>query len=209
MKKIKTLLILSLCLFSLTNIYAGNFEGIITQSVTDATKGNFTLKWYIQGVNVALEIQTNENSLYFIPKSNQLLMYSKEPNLEGKKTYTFVPVEYLADEIQEIKPFLKANTENISGYNCQLISLSGNSVGSFYFTKEIDFVTNQLAKFFSTSYEIKALANLGINGFPLKSEIYSNGILVSKIETKSIEKVSVPKTIFEIPAGYSDLPIVK
>jgi len=185
---------------------------LLTQKYSTSTEGqNIITTWYLTETKCKLKMQFSDNDVnttnYFIPdlKSNKLLVYSDGATPEGvQPIYYSLPVQNIKSDIEVLTVDRTGETKQISGFACEKVIAKGkNSITEMWVTKDFKSDYSRFASFFKSSYELKALSQGGLKGFPLVSTTKdSNGTVVSSYDLVSVSTTEISENEFKIPAEY-------
>jgi len=209
--KVATLFIAGFALFAFTNIMGdSNFEGVITFGITfdsDASpqvaqmmQGS-TIKTYIKGNKIRTESNFGMfKSVTISDKSNPdgtvMLM-----ELMGNK-YQLKIDDKAKKDAETDKPEIKYldGTKTIAGYACKEAQaiVTDKRSGQKY-TSDI-YYTDQLP-YNNDGPHAKSAPYAGLKGCPLSYSMKQNGTSFSMV-CQSIQKQSVPDSLFKAPSGY-------
>jgi len=204
MKKIINTII-AILLFA--NVFASDFEGIISQEVFDVKNGTYMMQWHIKGKQLALEIIKDEVSYYFIPQNGKLLMYASEASVfDGQYYYSVVSTSNISANLKDIEASVAEMSKEVAGYKTNSVVVKGDYRGTVYFNSEL-FTDLDLSTYFKDNYELNALGLSGVIGIPLYSKISDGNAVVSQVKTLKISEVDVPDSIFSAPSNYINLPV--
>lgn len=185
---------------------------VVTQKYSTTVEGqNVTVTWYVTETQCKLKMLFSDKDVnttnYFIPDvmSSKLLTYSDGAVPAGaSKIYYSFPVA-------EIKGTLEASTiehtgeiKQIGGMNCEkILAKTGNNFTEMWVTKDFKTDYYRFASFFKNSYELKALSEGRIKGFPLSSVTKDNsGKVINAFQLLSVSSTEISDTEFNVPAEY-------
>lgn len=184
-----------------------DFEGVITYTINMEGGDNdqvaqmmkaYTIKTYIKGDMCRTESNMGMVSTIAIGNSKK----PKEPvlliNMMGEK-YQLKIDEKEMKKSETNKPEIKylTGTKKIAGYDCKeaQISVKDDKTGStmtsdVYYTDQLPYNNDGYQNHFN-----------GLKGFPLSYSMSQSGMNFT-FAAQSIEKQSVPDSLFNVPAGY-------
>ena len=157
---------------------------VVTQTYSTSVEGqHISVTWYVTDAQCKLKMQFSDKDVnttsYFIPEANsrQLLTYSDGATPAGlSKIYYRIPATDIKGTVDGSLAERTGETKNIGGMNCEkVIAKSANSVTEMWVTKDFKGDYYHFASFFKNSYELKALSESSIKGFPLSSITKDNG----------------------------------
>lgn len=198
---------------SFFNSNAQPFEGIIkSEYYISETNTTIQLTWFITPKQIALEMQPETDSgsspsviRRFIMREDEDIMYVLSIMPDEKKYFTPMEEKSIhAGEGFNYKSFETVKTDEfsvINNYKCRKLFSKTNSIKSTCWVAE-DLQTNVIdySKFMKSDYDILAMQNWDINGFPLKSVTTTlDGELISTMIVKEIIPQKINKKEFEIP----------
>lgn len=197
--------------------YAQPFEGIIKAEYFVAENNSVVfLEWFISPAQVALEMRAGINK-DSIKQSTRFIMQEAEDEMkilsimpDGKKYFNTMEEKSIhAGEGFNYKSFETVRTDEYSvilDYNCRKLFSKTNSIKSTCWVAD-SLETNIIdySKFMKSDYDILAMRNWDMKGFPLKSVTTTlNGDLVSTMIVTEIIPKKLNKSEFEIPAGTQE-----
>lgn len=211
------LIITPLIFFSLSFCSpAQPFEGIIRAEYFVAESNSITyLEWFITPQKIALEMRSGPKDS--VKQATRFIMQEDEDEMkivstmpDGKKYYNVMEENSIhAGEGFNYKSFETVRTDEFSvilDHNCRKLFSKTNSIKSTCWVAE-DLVTSVIdySRFLKSDYDILAMRNWDINGFPLKSVTTTlEGELVSTMQVKEIIPQKLSKSEFEIPPGTQE-----
>lgn len=207
MKRIQIMLICFLA-FSATS-YATNFEGIIKQQFTLTNGQSLLMQWYFTPQNFALEMISGEDVFHFTPTAKGILMYSNIASEDGTKHYSLIASDKISSSLtQDLNIAIQNGKKSIikEDINTQEIYLSGDANGSITTAENIFDNTDLILSVLKDHYALIVQKQKGIKGFPLNAKLAIKEVGNLSIETISIERKAIDKSVFAIPAGYKELP---
>ncbi len=209
--KVVSLLVAGVALFAFTNTMGdSNFEGVITFGITMDSDANpqvaqmmqgSTIKTYVKGNKIRTETNFGMfKSVAISDKSNPdgtvVLM-----ELMGNK-YQLKIDDKAKKDADAAKPEIKYldGTKTIAGYVCKEAQaiVTDKKTGQKY-TSDI-YYTDQLP-YNNDGPQAKSAPYQGLKGCPLSYSMKQNGTSFSMV-CQSIQKQSVPDSLFKAPAGY-------
>ncbi len=183
------------------------FEGVITYGINiDGSENpqmaqmmqNYTIKTYMKGGKSRTE--TNMGMMNSITITD--IQKPKEPivliDMMGSKYQLKIDQNDLK-QAESNKPVIKylSGTKSIAGYDCKEAQImmtdakSGNKTTSdVYYTDQLPYNNDAYENHFQ-----------GLKGFPLSYSMSQNGMNFS-FTAKTVQKQSVPDSLFNVPAGY-------
>ncbi len=197
---------------SIINCFAQPFEGIIKSEFFVAENNSITfLTWYITSTKVALEMKPETDSST-TPQITRFIMHEGDDEMkiltlmpDGKKYFTLMEEKSIhAGEGFNYKSFETVKTDEFSvllEQKCRKLFSKTNSIKSTCWVAE-DLVTHIIdySKFMKSDYDILAMHNWDMTGFPMKSVTTTlSGDLVSTMIVKEIIPQKISKSEFEIP----------
>ena len=185
---------------------------VVVQTYSTSVEGQqVSVTWYVTEAQCKLKMQFSDKDVnttsYFIPaaKSSQLLTYSDGATPAGlSKVYYRIPVTDIKGAVDGSLAERTGETKSIGGMNCEkVIAKSANSITEMWVTKDFKGDYYRFASFFKNSYELKALSESSIKGFPLSSITKDNsGKVISSYELVSVSSTEIADTEFKVPAEY-------
>jgi Domain of unknown function (DUF4412) len=131
-----------------------------------------------------------------------------------KKTYSIVDAAKSAQRATSKEAFTvkKLGADTVAGLPCQNVLLSSSNGAEIEvcvakdFPASSDWLSSLTSRQSQGSGWLAALKTQGIEGFPVRWVIRKKGSTqpLTTMEITSIEKKSVPASLFEIPAGYTE-----
>lgn len=190
------------------------FEGIIKADYFVAESNSVIfLTWYISSGRIALDMGQG-NHRDSIVQSNRFIMEEGEDILkivsvmpDGKKFYTLMEENSIhAGEGFNYKSFETVRTDEFAvlmDYNCRKLFSKTNKIKSTCWVAEkLETHVIDYSRFLKSDYDILAMRNWDITGFPIKSVTTTlDGELVSTMIVTEIIPKKLAKTEFEIPPG--------
>jgi hypothetical protein len=189
------------------------FEGIIKAEYFVAETNSVTyLEWFITPHRIALEMRAGPKdsvvqSTRFIMQEDEDVMKILSTMPDGKKYFNLMEDNSIhAGEGFNYKSFETVRTDEFSvllDRNCRKLFSKTNSIKSTCWVAE-DLVTNVIdySRFLKSDYDILAMRNWDMTGFPLKSVTTTlDGELISTMIVKEIIPQKLSKSEFEIPPG--------
>lgn len=171
--------------------------------------------WYVsdEGCKMKLKFasdKVNTTTTFIADVANaELLAYSEGALPEGaKKSYFAVPVskietpkEFTASRVTVTKT---GEVKEVAGFKCEKIVMKTNQTETeMWVTKEVKVEFYRYIAFFRSSYELLALNEEKIKGFPISSVTRDlNGAVVSSFETISAKASDISATEFKVPADF-------
>lgn len=208
------LFITPLVFFSLSfYLYSQPFEGIIKAEYFIAESNSVIfLEWYIRPTGIALEMRPGPKDS--VKQSTRFIMQEDEDEMkvlstmpDGKKYYNIMEEKSIhAGEGFNYKSFETVRTDEFSvllNYNCRKLFSKTNSIKSTCWVAEnLETHVIDYSKFLKSDYDILAMRNWDMTGFPIKSVTTTlDGELVSTMQVKEIIPQKLSKSEFEIPPG--------
>lgn len=198
--------------------HAGDFEGILHMKTTHSNMDSATtIDWYIQGGKARMEMLRGDGKQHFMIVDSQtrtMLM-----PLSDKKMYMEVSLDQIGEKSQEhmreaIEKYTverTGKTDKIAGYPCEFWRIKDKDTNKLEheicvakgFGKSATFWMDpkQMQKSSQPAW-VKQLVNEG--GFGLRSIRYGDdGKETSRTEAIGIEKKSLDKSLFAMPADYT------
>jgi len=198
-------------------LFEKRFEGILHMKMS-APEGSQGGKLYISKNGTRFEMNLADpetgkvmmNIITFTPSAEPNLLYTLNDNA---KTYNVMDMEKLQEELGDVSEDLeqddftvkKLGTETLHGYKCSHVLITdGQGETEMWLTKDLlsaaDFARLQTGKNKSAAAFDLRLKKAGLDGFPLKTlDRKSN----TSMEFVKIERKSLDKSLFEVPAGYT------
>lgn len=208
MHKFKSSLLLAVILFSYTAL-AQSFEGKVTLAIEDEKSGETqSLDYFTDGTQGAFVVNQEGMDISLIMKKDTMFMV-----LHPMKMFVAIPfngegVKKEGIEEAEGSVVNTGETKVINGMNCTkyLIKTPDKDEAIAWFTKE-------LGGFFLFNFDNNGEGPAGMfgnlkelsNQFPVLITEMKDGQEVVMLEVKSVEKMTVDKNLFEIPAGYKSM----
>ncbi len=208
MLKFKSSLLIALVLFSFS-AFAQPFQGKVTLSMQDDKSGEAkSLEYYTDGTQGAFVVQEEGMDLSLIMKENTMYMV-----LHPMKMYVAIPFDgpgVKNDSLAKVESSIvnTGETKTINGMLCTkyFLNTGDKEKTTAWFTKE-------LGGFFLFKFDNNGEGPMGALGdlkelsdqFPVLVTENRDGKEVVMLEVKNVEKMSVDKTIFEIPAGFKPM----
>lgn len=209
MKKLSTFITSIL----LANILLANaWEGKIETKYYDSqTNIESKLVWHITNEKIALDIESEvENGKYFVrfiaDKSNQeeMLMLATSPDgMKFKQTIKTADVKSaLVNSTYKVEQTDK--NHEILGVSVQLfIATDRMTKNAINLSKDINVNWSEFKAFFKNDPTILALAENGINGFPINATITNaGGNLISSSEVVKIS--TLDRSVFQVSSEYKE-----
>lgn len=207
MKKIQIILICVLAFF--TTSYATNFEGTIKQHLRLNDGKSLLLQWHFTPQHFALEIISGKDVFHFTPTAKGILMYSNIASEDGTKHYSLIASDKISSSLTQAINVAVQNGEKTTikeDINTQKIYLSGDANGSITTAENIFDNIDLILSVLKDHYALIIQKQNGIKGFPLNAQLAIKEVGNLSIETISIERKAIDKSVFAIPAGYKELP---
>jgi hypothetical protein len=209
MKKYIPLLVL---LISVSAAFAG--KGLtVTQRYTTAVGGqNVSVTWYVSGNKCKMKMLFSDKDVntttYFIPDlaAGKMLSYSDAAVPAGtSKAYFTLPVQSIRGKNAVVLTVEKTGeVKEIAGVKCEkVVAKTANTITEMWVTKDFDADYFKFAPFFKNSYELSALSQGNIKGFPVQSVTKdASGTIISSYEALSVTTTDIADTEFAVPAEY-------
>lgn len=205
-----------LALFLSLQSFAG--KGIIVQQkmTGQGTLGaQVEATWYVseEGCKMKLKfasdkVNTTTTFIADVAKS-ELLAFSEGAVPEGaKKSYFAVPTskietpkEFTASRVSVTKT---GEIKELAGFKCEKIIMKTNQTETeMWVTKDVKVEFYRYIAFFRSSYELLALNEEKIKGFPISSVTRDlSGTVLSSYETISAKTADISTTEFKVPADF-------
>lgn len=196
---------------------AQQFEGIIRAEYFVAENNSIVfLEWFFAPGMVALDMRQDsvrspvKPSTRFIMKKDSVDMKILSTMADGKLYYSLMSEKDIrAGEGFTFNGFETVKTEEFSvflNHNCRKLFSKTNSIKSTCWVAE-DLVTNVIdySRFLKSDYDILALRNWGISGFPLKSVTTTlEGDLISTMLVTEVISLKCNSSEFSIPPGAEE-----
>jgi GLPGLI family protein len=203
--KVATLFVAGFALFAFTNVMGdSNFEGAITFGITFNSDANPQVAQMMQGSTIKTYIKGNKvrSESNFGMFKSITIMDKANPDanitcveLMGNK-YQMKMDDKAKKQEEANKPEIKYldGTKTIAGYACKQAQaiMTDKKTGQKY-TSDI-YYTDQLPMGMHPEYK-------GLKGYPLSYSMTQNGTSFSMV-CQSIQKQSVPDSLFIAPTGY-------
>lgn len=194
--------------------FAQQFEGIIKADYFVAENNSITyLEWFISPAQVALEMRQGLNKdssqqiTRFIMRADEDEMKILSIMPDGKKYFSLMEENSIhAGEGFNYKSFETVRTEEFSvllDKKCLKLYSKTNSIKSTCWVAET-LQTNIIdySRFLKSDYDILAMRNWDLSGFPLKSVTTTlDGELISTMIVTEILPQKLNGSEFEIPSG--------
>lgn len=198
------------------NSRAQPFEGIIKAEYFVAESNSIIfLEWYITSSKIALEMRSGPEDS--VKQSTRFIMQEDEDEMkvlstmpDGKKYFNIMEEKSIhAGEGFNYKSFETVRTEEFSvllNYNCRKLFSKTNSIKSTcWVAEELEIYVIDYSKFLKSDYDILAMRNWDMKGFPIKSVTTTlDGELVSTMHVTEIIPQKLGKSEFEIPPGTEE-----
>lgn len=183
------------------------FEGVITYKINVDGTANPQMAQMMQGYSIKTYIKGEKSRT----ESNMGMMKSVTITDRNKPKDPAILIEMMGSKYQlklDAADIKKANanmpdikyvsgTKTIAGYACKeaQITVTDDKTGTkttsdVYYTDQLPYSTDSYENHFK-----------GLKGFPLGYSLSQNGMNFS-FEAQSVEKQSIPDSLFMIPAGY-------
>ncbi len=210
MKKSALFLVLA-CLAS--GVFAGKGL-VVTQKYTTETVGqSISVTWYVTDTKCKMKMQYSDKDIngtttYFIPDvaAGKLLTYSDGPvPANSVKAYFTIPVQNIKSSNSIMLTVEKTGeVKDINGFKCEkVIAKSAGSITEMWVTVDFKADCTKFAAFFKNSYELNALNQGKITGFPVSSVTKdASGNVISSTEVLSVSSSEISDGEFSVPADY-------
>lgn len=208
MRKFKSSLLLAIVLLSFS-AFAQSFEGKVTLTIQDDKSGEAkSLDYFTDGKQGAFLVKEQGMDLSLIMKENTMYMV-----LHPMKMYVAIPLDGKGvnkDSVAKAESSIvnTGETKMINGMLCTkyFLNINDKEKSTAWFTKE-------LGGFFLFNMDNNGEGPMGAFGdmkalsdqFPVLVTEMRDGKEVVMLEVKNVEKMSVDKKIFEIPAGFKPM----
>ncbi len=208
MYKLKASLLFALIIFSFT-AFAQNFEGKVTLSIQDDKSGETKgLDYFTDGTQGAFIVNEDGMEISLILKQDTMFMV-----LHPMKMFVAIPfngegVKKEGVEAAEGSIVNTGETKVINGMTCTkyLLKNPDKEEATAWFTKE-------LGGFFLFNFDNNGEGPAGMfgnlkelsNQFPVLITEMKDGKEVVMLEVSNVEKMTVDKKLFEIPAEYKSM----
>ncbi len=198
-------------------VFAQPFEGTIRAEYFVAESNSVVfLEWFFSPGRVALEMRPSLNK-DSVKQSTRFLMEEDGDEMkilstmpDGKKYFnTMEETSIHAGEGFNYKSFETVKTEEFSvllNNKCRKLFSKTNSIKSTCWVAEnLEINIIDYSKFLKSDYDILAMRNWDMKGFPLKSVTTTlHGDLVSTMLVTEINPKKLEKKEFEIPSGTEE-----
>ena len=205
-------------IFCATFAQAGEFEGILHMKTTHSDMDSSTaMDWYVQGEKARMEMLRGDGKQHFMivdSRARTMLM-----PMSGKKMYMELSLDQIGEKSQEhMKEAIERHTvertgkmDKIAGYSCEVWRIKDKDTKKLEheicvakgFGKSATFWMDpkQMQQSSQPAW-VKQLVNEG--GFGLRTIRYGDdGKEISRTEATGIEKKSLDKSLFAMPADYT------
>jgi hypothetical protein len=207
MFKIRYISLLSFFVLSFA-VNAQMFKGKVTLSIVDEETGSLKpLEYFTNGKDAAFSIEEQGMSVTLMMKEDKVLMV-----LHPMKMYMEMPIgegdlkaDTLIDETSIVKT---GETKTINGLFCEKYLIKSKDEGDMiaWFTKEIGgFFLFKLAGKDNNGPQMFGDMKDLASQFPVLILKKDGDTELMVLELTKFEKVDVPDSMFEIPAGYKSM----
>ena len=207
-------LVLFCLTLAVTSAQAAEFEGIISGKPTGDTARTESMKMYVSSTGVRMEVAGMAEKSAAGPISMTMLWQASDPNNfyllnMANKSYLkhdLVKAQQAASAAAPPK-VEKVGTGTFLGRNVQKVKVTyaGGKTQEVWVDTSLRFPASALALFGQQrrgqNSPWKAMEQAGVAGIPLK-DVDANG--KDGWEATSIEKKSLPASLFQVPAGFHE-----